>query len=71
MPCFCLGAYNSNNTVRFVCGHIVHAECASRHIAVRLGNESDPSCPMCNNPGEAQGPAILDIGEEDVEQFDQ
>lgn len=70
MPCFCSDAYNSGSLVRFTCGHVVHAYCATRHIQERLQVEGGrPSCPMCNIPGEAQGPAFLHIDETDAEHF--
>lgn len=67
MPCFCLRPYTDMELVHFICGHVVHAECASQHMVYRLNEGSLMACPICNTGGEAQGQIFLNIEEEDAE----
>lgn len=74
MPCLiCFDAYNGGNhggnLARFACGHIMHADCANQHIVWRFQIGGIPSCPVCNTMGLVQGPAFLNIDEEDVQHF--
>lgn len=69
MPCVCFGAYAEQDLLIFNCGHVAHQLCTDRHVAYRISNGLEASCPVCNAPGEPRGHVYLNIDETDVEHF--